>query len=355
MITIRSFSRKVILIWVTILALGISALCLVVVFKVRSKNVRSTSTSSNSNISDLSNTTAAPSNETYSNDIPPLVHMVYFGNSMLLKNDCTGVVDKMIEHATAIMYNQSSKVISQTCLRKGATLTSLWDHDCDIVNDFVVTRRNRTKKAKDQFKETLHDWDFVIMNDQSQGPARESSRSMSIETIKTKYANLFMLNVDSTTPIPIIIQTPAYRIRGVMDTSDLGDFDNFTNAVAEGVREYQQAFDEVLYENPVARSSGSELDLQNRGARIAPVGEAYRWIRTNDHDLYKKLYLQDDFHPSPYGTWLQACIIFITCFHQRPPEYSLDWLPSDFGPKEVPNAKEGAELLQVACDVTGHC
>ena len=120
-------------------------------------------------------------------------------------------------------------------------------------------------------------------------------------------------------PIPVIIQTAAYRFKGVQNSSDIGDFDNFTDAVAYGVREYQQSFNDVLFSEIRMKSSSLyNTTVENRGARIAPVGEAYRYLRRTSPTLFEKLYQYDNFHPSGYGTWLEACVIYITCFRQEP-------------------------------------
>jgi lysophospholipase L1-like esterase len=265
-----------------------------------------------------------PTNNDTSTDISTFlpsdeIKVLFVGNSMMSRNDCPGLVKKVIEAAGVPI------VSTQVCLRSGATLTSIWNNNQDCI--------------KYQFANKV---DYVVMNDQSQGPARQSSRDATIRTIQNYYAPLFNSNdngnVNSQPPIAIIIQTPAYREEGIQDSDDLGSFDEFTNALAEGVRQYRRAFSSLL----------------SRGARIAPVGEAFRSIRYNDPTMYQKLYLEDGFHLSPHGTWLQSCILFITMFQQRPSSsYDKQWINRSGG--ELPESDEATKLIQVACDITALC
>jgi hypothetical protein len=398
--------------WTSGIFVIITVVCIIVIVKVSTNTTNSvsslrqqqpTSTLNNNNTNILNNTTSPFDNANISNNnnndneniripiIPSNVHLVYFGNSMLLMNDCPGVIKSMIEQVsknTSLLSSSSSSVtetrssssssslsltnvISETCLRKGATLTSLFEkHKCNVVRDYVTITHNtiidnstssnstRTQQQQQEIEQTIftfkkdnsiyHNWDYIIMNDQSQNPARNDTRYMSIETIKRLYGPLAIMNKPGKLlPIPILIQTPAYRIRGVMDTTDLGTFDNFTNSIAYGIIQYKYAFDEILLSSSssnqqqllstssyVEESSVSTISQSNSmidgGARIAEVGIAYQYIRNTDNTLYKKLYQKGDFHPSKYGTWLQSCIIFITMFHIKPPDYDKDWLPSTY-------------------------
>jgi hypothetical protein len=126
-----------------------------------------------------------------------------------------------------------------------------------------------------------------------------------------------------------------------------------------------------------------------RACVIAPVGEAYRYLHHHNPALWNKLYSWDDFHPSPHGTWLQACVIYCTCFGTKtadtpqqqprgdsgsnknsksvrlllppqPPVYNPLWWeksrymqPPDQKPLPLPTAEEAMELRRVACLVCG--
>jgi hypothetical protein len=307
-------SRKDRSMWDVLVMFGVaSVLCsiAVVLLKLKQNRVQGPSKVAKSN------STTYIFNETSSTLPSQNVHLLFIGNSMLIKNDCPGLVQTLLDQSAV------GGVTTKKCLRGGATLTSIWSNDRSCIEN--------------EFSNTV---DFVIMNDQSQSPARQSSRSASIQTIQAQYAPLFNSNGRgaSRPPVPVIIQTPAYHEVGIQGSSDLGDFDQFTNAMAEGVLQYRKAFNKLL----------------NKGARIAPVGEAFRAIRNSDPTMFNKLYASDGFHLSPHGTWLQACIIYITCFLEKPTtNYNARWISPSNG--NVPNADDAERLLGVACAVTGSC
>ena len=51
------------------------------------------------------------------------LHIVYFGNSMIFKNDCPGMIEKMIVESTSDAGGIPANVTQDTCLVGGATLT----------------------------------------------------------------------------------------------------------------------------------------------------------------------------------------------------------------------------------------
>jgi hypothetical protein len=122
-------------------------------------------------------------------------------------------------------------------------------------------------------------------------------------------------------------------------TGDLGDFDECTDRLASGIQECSQ-----------------ELDATGLESRIAPVGEAYRWLYHYNTALWKKLYSWDHFHPSLYGTWLQACVIYICCYSLIPFAYNPQWweasrymqTPTE-KPLSLPTEQEAAESHGTAC------
>jgi hypothetical protein len=301
-----------------------------------------------------------------SDDLPEYIAIAFVGNSMLYFNDCPRLVQQMLEEVVAV-------VTQDSCLRGGATLTSLWKTGNGMSKKFAteqaifpqscsVDERKKQKRAAaatavvgrpvydigaESVEQLLQaeSWDFVVLNDYTQGPARPESRMATETILREKYAPLLR----KMNAIPVIVQTPAYRKPGIKDSEDLGDFETFTDTLAHGVRSYADTL----------TVSGIP------DCRIAPVGEAYRYLYRNNPDLWKKLYSWDDFHPSPYGTWLQACVIYSTCFHRRlppppPPLYNALWWersrymqPPDEKPLPLPTEAEAMELQRVACLVCG--
>jgi hypothetical protein len=307
----------------------------------------------------------------------PTISIAFCGNSMLYFNDCPRFMEQMITVGQSPV-----SVVQNSCLRGGATLTSLYQHgngmsvkfatppatynlteilsvsknrtcttspDDELVHAKVDSATAGTTESYDIGADTVLDmlqstsWDYVILNDYTQGPARMKSRKETLRTLIEKYVPLFGKN-NNTTIVPIVVQTPAYKQAGLKDSEDLGDFISFTNRLAEGVKSYV----DTLKQAGITES------------RVAPVGEAYRYLHNNDKQLWKRLYSWDHFHPSPYGTWLQACVIYCTMFDQCPPPYNETWWkysrymqPPDEKPLPKPTAEEAKELRRIACMITG--
>ena len=201
-------------------------------------------------------------------------------------------------------------------------------------------------------------WDFVVLNDYTQAPARAETLEETVAVLREHYAPLFLSQQqqrqNGRTVVPVLIQTPAYRVQGIKNSKDLGNFDEMTDRLARGLRTYVETLNQAGIPD----------------CRIAPVGEAYRYIHRHNPELWTKLYSHDDFHPSPYGTWLQACVVYCTCFgdsddnapcpRAAPPIYNPLWWeksrymqPPDEKPLPLPTPDEAMELRHVACLVCG--
>lgn len=350
------------------------------------------------------------------------VSVAFCGNSILYFNDCPRLVQQMIEAAGAAAAAGGGggtarvTVTQDSCLRGGATLTTLWKHGNGMSQKFATPQAiigggtsetqctsNSTDdgECKNSTTPIVHDvgaasvqdllsllkaspskqrsWDYVVLNDYTQGPARAESRAETVRVLLEQYAPLLMQHG----AIPILVQTPAYRKQGIKDTADLGDFDAFSDRLALGVQSYVEAL-RGLQSSTKSDDNGNNSMAESR---VAPVGEAYRYLHRHNHALWKKLYSWDDFHPSPYGTWLQACVIYCTMFSptsssssstttitasgsvlkkvvvvppQQPPVYNALWWersrymqPPDEKPLPLPTQAEAAELRRVACLVCG--
>ena len=78
-----------------------------------------------------------------------------------------------------------------------------------------------------------HDWDYVIMNDYTQQPARITKRLETISISKEKYAPLFYNKNNNKLITPILLMTHAYR-KPVKKSNDLFPISNFTKLLCEG-------------------------------------------------------------------------------------------------------------------------
>ena len=291
------------------------------------------------------------------------IQIAFVGNSMFYFNDCPRLMEQML-----IQSKLWDEVHQDSCLRGGASLQSLWQDGNGMQNKFstpaaVRSAGSKTKKydiGAPTVKSLLSDMqphsdnqkclNVIIMNDQTQSPARPETRKATLRVLRDKYLPLVVKQKSKECRVVILfMQTPAYQVEGIRDTDDLGDFDNFTNLLAQGYETYRQLVLQHDYEEP------SMID----DCQVAPVGEAYRYIRNADEALWEKLYYSyDKFHPSAHGTWLQACVLFATLTGRAPPDYQAQWWNvarymqrpgKDSMP--LPTKKEAEQLRQVACRV----
>lgn len=195
-------------------------------------------------------------------------------------------------------------------------------------------------------------WDCIIMNDYTQAPARLSSREETIEILKEKYAPLLAncTNSHGEGSQCILMQTAAYRHNYIKGTSDIGDFDTFTTKLLEGYTAYANVLKEEM--------------KTLKPPKIAPFGMAYSIVHEENESLFPKLYQNDDFHPTPHGTFLQGCIFHITIFGEAPnlellnlkDDKSIENLwanarcmqSDDEEPKPFPTLEEAKYLLDVS-------
>jgi hypothetical protein len=281
---------------------------------------------------------------------------------MLYFNDCPRLLQQMIDASS----HPKMTCIQDSCLRGGASLPSLFEKGNGMTERFAtpqalteennnfIQRSRRNPQKYDIGAATVPEllqsraWDTIIMNDYTQAPARSSLAAKSRQVLRDSYAPYFrqILQQRSSTGAcrVILIQTPAYRKPGINQSEDLGDFHAMTDALAAGVQSYVDTLNK-------------ECGIP---AQIAPVGEAYRYLKLHHLELFHKLYSWDDFHPSPYGTWLQACVLYAVLFQTPPPPYNAMWWeqsrymqPPDQKPLPLPTDAEAAVLAQVACTVLG--
>ena len=270
-------------------------------------------------------TSASPTGESSS----PTYSVAHLGNSIQYYNDCPRVLEKMLL-ATALgrvvdLDDPERKrwVHSESCLRGGATVPSLWEKGNGMATKFssrphsilrgddgydigapTVAGVLQTQPSDDRY------WDFVIINDHTQSPVRSERKKESEAAFETDYlpaiadgmeASKNGRNSNKTTTV-IFVQTMAYKTQ-VKDSADLGSFDEFTEALTQGYDDYVSLANDFS----TSRFPNQQPLLK---ATVAPLGRAYQVIRQENFDLwFKTMYANDDFHPSPHGTLLEACIL----------------------------------------------
>jgi len=291
------------------------------------------------------------------NNKKPFISVAHIGNSIQYYNDCPRLLMNLLK-VTYVDVTQDS------CLRGGASLVTLpikgngmnhkfhtppalriQDGTYDIGSPTITSLLNRNGNNNNY--NNYKNWDVIILNDHTQAPARETSRSKSIRVLQSTYLPQFRRQTrdpsssSSSTKNPTIIflMTAAYR-SPVSGSEDLGSFDDFTMKIKNGYEEYQKCIP---------------------GSKIAPVGLAYQYLYRHHRMVWERLYARDDFHPSPHGTLLEAYVLYVTITDTPPPTtYSEDWWkmarymqPPEVKPLPIPTKEEALFLRDIASRVCG--
>jgi len=141
-------------------------------------------------------------------------------------------------------------------------------------------------------------WDFVVLQEQSEIPAMEQSRTTSMYPA----ARLFVGQIEGLGARPMFFITWAHR-DGLPD-SMLMDYQTMQFSINRGYL-----------------GIAEELNVP-----LAPVG--YAWLIAYGQDPQLDLWQQDGSHPTQQGTYLAACVFYAAIFHQSPEGLNyLDQLP----------------------------
>jgi len=278
------------------------------------------------------------------------VRIAFMGNSIIYYNDCPRLVQNMLSAA-------GYSVKQDSCLLGGSNLASLWNEGNGMAEKFATEPALIPPSQDDPDGAPKYDigaatvsdllreeqWDYVIMNDHTQGPARNTTRATAAEALATLYAPL----IGTSGAIPIFVQTWAYLNSTLKNAEDLGDTEEFTRRVRNGYQCYVKTLHDALSQK---EGAGDVMPL------IAPVGSVFLHLHDTDRDMWEKLFYRDGFHPSPHGTYLEACVLFRTAMGEMPP-FSLDdawWLdarvmqPAGEEPMARPTAEEAEVLWEAA-------
>ena len=239
------------------------------------------------------------------------IHIAYAGNSMIYFHDTPRFFANLATRRRVASHD--------CCLRGGASLPSLFREGNGMRNKFRTLRESETDIGSPTVSAMLssRQYDFLVMNDYTQAPARIERREETLSSLQSDYLPL----IRQCGATPVFIITPAYR-KQVNNSTDLGSPEIFTMKTQEGCEAYASVLDELL------------PDTQK--CRIAPVGLAYLKIREENPEMWERLFHVDDFHPSPHGTFLQGCV--------------LHWTLFGCGPDFLGGGNEGDDAVQVTID-----
>lgn len=149
---------------------------------------------------------------------------------------------------------------------------------------------------------SLH-WDFVVINDQSVRPAVRKKRLRTANSLLTDYLPL-LLATDAT---PILYMTWGYW-RDDRNMTRFVDVPTFTSLLYEGYNYYAQILQDEL--------------PNKRKPRVAPVGLAFLVVWEENHEFWERLFAEDQYHPTPLGTYLAAFTVYGTIHGRLPPASS---------------------------------
>jgi len=175
---------------------------------------------------------------------------------------------------------------------------------CAKDQDYLAFRDAQQQELLQKTARTTPKWDYVVMNDQSVSPTIYQKRLKSAAALKSIYAPV----LEQIWATPILIQTWAYDADAADNHATmefLVDVPTFTSLLVEGYELYFQTLSAAL---------PSQLQ-----PKIAPVGLAYLTIWEENYSFWSnKMFAADLFHPSPHGSYLEACVVYITIFGQAP-------------------------------------
>jgi hypothetical protein len=160
------------------------------------------------------------------------------------------------------------------------------------------TLEGHSTNANSLAKINERDWDFVVLQDQSQRPSFPPSQ---VATQVYPYAEDLVntINTNSACTEPVF-----YMTWGRKD----GDQDNCPNypplCTFEGMQDR-------------LRTSYLEMGFDN-DARVAPCGAAWAALKLDSLTFHDGLYTGDGSHPSAWGQYLNACVFYATIFHKSP-------------------------------------
>lgn len=151
------------------------------------------------------------------------------------------------------------------------------------------TLENHLKNESTLKKIAEGNWDFVVLQDQSQTPAVFPKR---FEAAAIKLDKL----IDAAGAKTVLYQTWGRR---------------------DGDKQNAQHFPD--YKSMQKELSKSYITAARRcKAILAPVGDTWALVRKADDELGIALYKNDGSHPSDKGAYLAACVFYAVIFEQSP-------------------------------------
>lgn len=196
-------------------------------------------------------------------DAGPCTRILFIGNSYTYVNDLPAMFAELARAG-------GHKVVTGMVAEGGWTLA------------------NHVQSSETLGKLKSSKWDFVVLQEQSEIPASEQSRTDSMYPA----ARVLVWQVESVSAIPLFFQTWAHR--DGWPENGLPDYKSMQVQIDQGYQGISQ-----------------ELHVG-----IAPVGYAWSIVRGVDPEM--DLWQDDGSHPTEQGTYLAACVFYAAIFRQSP-------------------------------------
>ena len=193
--------------------------------------------------------------------------------------------------------NNLPDIISNIALSMGDTLI----YDSSTPGGFSF--QQHTTYSETLTKINSENWDYVILQEQSQKPSFSPSQ-VNADCIPYAEDLVNLINANDTCTIPLFYMTWGRKN---------GDQTNC------------QSYPPVCtYEGMQQRLRESYLLMGSLfSAEVAPVGAAWQQVRINNPGI--ELYAADESHPSIAGSFLAACVFYSSIFHKYP---ITDYIPA---------------------------
>jgi hypothetical protein len=94
----------------------------------------------------------------------------------------------------------------------------------------------------------------------------------------------------------LIVQPHACCWSSDANMTGLEDIHTFTSRIMDGAKIYKEFLNAETH--------------MSKKAKIAPVGDAFLTVWEEDNDLWQKMFLADGIHPSVYGSYLYATVLY---------------------------------------------
>lgn len=196
---------------------------------------------------------------------------LFIGNSYTHVNDLPSLVNQMAESVGLSFYSESSTPGGYSFQAHSTNATTLQ-------------------------KITAGNWDFVVLQEQSQAPAFPLSQ---VQTNTFPFAEALNDSIEEHNPCG---ETVFYMTWG-RENGDQGNCANWPPICT------YEGMDDLLYERYMTMA-------ESNNAIVSPVGAVWRYLRTNHPEI--ELYSADESHPAVAGSYAGACTFFTAFFRQDP-------------------------------------